>query len=126
MGISNWWDGILHPGTKKIVVSKGWCTPARDTVLTAMKNYGVKVLDYEEEVIEWPGVGPVRIDARVRVKDEQAVWAEYLLLRTGKLRLRSKPLNQRNREWAERHGGQMPPAWEIAAGRWREKGCKSG
>lgn len=122
------YDRLLHPGTKTIVVSKGWCTPARDMILTAFQPYGVKALDLSEKEISLPIVGsnPIRIDARVIVSSKQAVWAEYLLLRSENFKLRSRPQNQRNAEWAARHNGRMPSAWDEAQGKWRDSKCKKG
>lgn len=116
-----------YAGTREIVVSKGWCTPARPIVEGTLRTYGVVIVDYSETIEELPIVGPFRISARVRVRKTQAEWAEYNLLRTGKLKLRSRPVNQRNREWARRHRGKMPRPWAEYTGQWREGGkCAKG
>lgn len=113
------------PDTVEIAVSKGWCTPARDTILTALAPYGIVVHDIGEDLIPDPE-HPAYIDAYVRVNPQAAEWAEYILLRTGKLGLLSTPINPRNLQWAAQHDGKMPTPWRMLKGeRWIESGCSS-
>ena len=114
------------PGTRRIVVSKGYCTPARPLVEKTLTGYGVGILEISETTRDLPIVGPIKQVAVVTVGSAQAAWAEYLLLRTGKLSLESQPQNRRNAEWAARHRGKMPPQWQIATGQWRDGKCAGG
>lgn len=118
-----WINNIRFPGTREIIITKGWCIPARGPVLTALNPYGVDVVDVSEEIIsDWSG-NALYIEARIRVREPQAAWAEYLLLRSGKFILISAPINRRNREWARRHNGVMPTPWSLNAQPWIESGC---
>ena len=136
--------------TRTITVAKPFCTPARDIVMTALNGYGVKVYDYSERVIpvsladfarrmkierktfenlQYGSMAPVflpmAIHAEVTVSEKAAAWAEYLLLRTGKLYVPGKYVNRRNEEWAAKHGGRMPPAWQEGKP-WIEQSCSEG
>lgn len=143
-------DAKPGPRTQTITVAKPYCSPARNITTGALQPYGVKVHAIDErtekaelrgflrrmkvEARTWdnlkfgPGAViwlPMAIVAEVRVNEAAAAWAEYLLLRTGKLYVPGKYVNPRNAEWAARHGGQMPPAW--AEGRpWIETSCSEG
>lgn len=72
-----------------------------------------------------PSALPVATVARVTVSEKAAAWAEYLLLRTGKLYVPGAYVNKRNEQWAARHGGQMPPAWDKGQP-WIESSCSAG
>lgn len=112
--------------TKTIVVAKPICTPARDEIIQIFKHYGVKVHDLKQiiEMIEFEGKTiPGLYKASVTVTSKQAEWAEYLLLRSHKFMLWSKPLNKRNLEWASRHK-LMPPSWNGKP--LIERNCKEG
>lgn len=135
------------PARKTITVAKPYCSPARDIVMTALSPYGVKVYGYTEvvkmispryalknlqvkaDVIEsvtrFLDPLPTATVADVVVSEEAAVWAEYLLLRTGKLYRIGAYQDPRNGAWAARHGGRMPPAWEKGQP-WIEKSCTAG
>ena len=114
-------DNMSHPGTTEIAVAKAWCTPARDVILTALQPYGVVIHAVGETLL--PNTETPRwIEAYVRVNANAAEWAEYLLLRSSKFRLISKPLNRKNREWARRHNGVMPTPWDTGEP-WAESGC---
>jgi len=54
---------------------------------------------------------PMAQIAKVVVSAKAAAWAEYLLLRTGKLYVVGSYQNPRNEAWARQHGGTMPTAW---------------
>lgn len=101
------------PKTETIVVAKPVCTPARPDVERIFTQYGVKLLAYQEttKMVEFLGKQvPGLYIATIKVSNKQAVWAEYLLLRSQKFMLWSKPKNERNLEWASKHK-QMPPSW---------------
>lgn len=112
--------------TQTIVVAKPMCIPARTEVTKIFDQYGVKILnmkqsiqmvDFEDKKI--PGLWL----AKVTVSAKQAEWAEYLLLRSHKFMLWSKPLNAKNLEWADRHN-VMPQSWNGKP--LIEKNCKEG
>jgi len=62
---------------------------------------------------------------QVTVNEAAAGWAEYLLLRTGLLYVPGKYVNERNEQWAEKHGGAMPPTWGNDQP-WIELSCGDG
>ena len=103
--------------TTRIVVAAGLCTPARVLVDRALAPYGVRY----EATTSWMETGDGQITTQtdqaaidlcaVLVSNQAARWAEYLLLRTGKLRLVSRPIDARNERWALRHRGNMPQPW---------------
>ena len=127
--------------TRTITVAKPYCAPCRGIVMTALQNYGVRVHGYEERAqtvsarqafqvskmpsTETPTHLPVAQVARVTVSEKQAAWAEYLLLRTGKLHVIGDYVNRRNEAWAARHGGRMPVAWQEGKP-WIERSCSEG
>lgn len=99
---------------KKIVVAQGACAPIRNTITGTLRPYGVqhRVIAWQDhEALAWAQV------ASVHVSDRAAKWAEYLLLRSGRYRLVSKPLDPRNERWAVQWNGRMPQPWV-------EAGCK--
>lgn len=101
-------------GNKTIVVAKAVCLPARHPITEICKQYGIKILGYSEknETIKLAGYGevPHLQLSKITVSAKQAVWCEYLLLRSKKFFLYSQPLNARNKEWAEKHSA-MPESW---------------
>lgn len=109
--------------TQRIIVAAGLCTPARNHVRTALEPYGVqfKATSYWETL---DGKLATKADdaaidiCEVIVPDAQARWAEYLLLRSGKLQLASRPIDPRNAQWALRHRGNMPRPWVQAGCTW--------
>ena len=109
--------------TTKIVVAAAMCTPTRVHVKNALQPYGVKHRVVGEFLGDYSGAwvqdaaGAYLMVAEVEVNDQAAKWAEYLLLRSGKLQLVSTPLDERNRKWALRWRGRMPRPWI-------ETGCK--
>lgn len=114
--------------TRTIVVAKPYCSPARNAVLTALQPYGVvirRLTDYIDYADFNGREVPIAEMARVTVNEQAAVWAEYLLLRSGKLEIRSPYLDPRNQQWAKRHAGAMPPRW-VDGKPWIERGCKDG
>ncbi len=114
------------PKTETIVVAKPVCTPARQDIEQIFSQYGVKLLSYKEttKLVEFNyKMVPGLYIATVEVSAKQAVWAEYLLLRSQKFMLWSKPKNERNLEWATKHK-QMPPSWNGKP--LIEVGCKEG
>lgn len=121
-----WVDGLFNPGTELIRVAKPWCTPARPVALSALQPYHVAILSFDERIVRDLDGNNLFIEASIRVKREQAEWAEYLLLRTNRFQLVSRPINPKNKRWAARYAGRMPTPWDIATGRaqpWREPGC---
>lgn len=114
------------PKKETIVVAKPVCTPARQDIEQIFSQYGVKLLSYKETTknVEFNyKMVPGLYIATVEVSAKQAVWAEYLLLRSQKFMLWSKPKNERNLEWATKHK-QMPPSWNGKP--LIEVGCKEG
>lgn len=131
--------------TRTITVSKPYCSPARNIITSTFDRYGVKIFDLKEKVEgvglhqiiqqrnldpstfdnDMPKVLPVAQVARVTVSEKQAVWAEYLLLRTGKLSIVGQYQNRRNEQWAKQHRGRMPPAWQDGQP-WIERSCSDG
>lgn len=131
--------------TRTITVSKPYCSPARSIITSTFQRYGVKIFDLKEKVVS-TSLGkaiaqrkldasafddyarktlPVAQLAQVTVSEKQAVWAEYLMLRTGKLHIVGGYQNRRNEQWAKQYGGRMPPAWQDGQP-WIEKSCKEG
>lgn len=112
--------------TTTIQVSRGLCSPMRDDVLTALKPFGVRILEFDcwgEGHHYLPVPDGARVQdggeigkwakkhiAHVTVSDAQAAWAERLLWQSGKVWLDRVwrtdnptvsigPLN-RNLEWS--------------------------
>ena len=136
--------------TRVITVAKPFCAPARGIITGAFQPYGVKVYDIAEtpmkisvldfarrmrvEAKTWENLRygplaalflPLATVAKIRVNESAAAWAEYLLLRTGKLYVPGQYVNRRNEQWAARHGGQMPAAWRDGKP-WVEASCSEG
>jgi len=140
-------DLRLGPGKRTITVAKPYCMPARGIVLSALQPYGVKIHAISETVktvgvkaaLRQYGIDDTAFDnaerttsplptaqvCRVVVNEQAAAWVEYLLLRTRKLYIVGQYVDNRNLAWAQRHGGQMPPAWGEGKP-WIETGCKAG
>jgi hypothetical protein len=107
-------------GYESITVAKPYCIPARQQITGIFKEYGVKSYGIKEH-IEYKNKIPALHVATVKVSSKQAVWAEYLLLRSKKFLLWSTPKNRKNLEWARKHKA-MPQSWNGKP--LREKGCK--
>jgi len=123
-------DELRHgTRTRTITVAKAYCTPARNIITGALQPYGVRIYGYREYArftsprawLRAQGITgdepqaqqlPMATFADVTVSERAAAWAEYLLLRTGKLYVPGQYVNRRNQTWAERHGGKMPPQWD--------------
>lgn len=124
-GIGRRWRDRQYPGTTEINVVKGYCTPARMHITAIAEQYHIEIIDQAETPMG-PPEAPSHVDAYVRVKDNQAGWMEYLLLRSQIFDVTSPLVNPRNAEWAGQHRGKMPTAWDTLKGeRWIEKGCTS-
>lgn len=139
--------GELRHGTRTrtITVAKPYCSPARHIVTGALEPYGVKIYGFSEaarmanpldlirgsaaitmsRVKDIPAMLPISQVAHVTVSESAAGWAEYLLLRTGKLYRVGGYINRRNAAWAAQHGGTMPPAWNEGKP-WIESSCSQG
>lgn len=144
--ISDTFDELrIGEPTRTLRVAKPFCSPARHIVTGALQPYGVKILDYQEKV-RTAGVrgmlkqmyldddsfdGDIKVPlpmaqvAKVEVSEKAAAWAEYLLLRTGKLYVVGDYVNKRNEAWARQHGGTMPAAWNDGKPM-IETSCKAG
>ena len=138
-------DLRISEQTRTLTVAKPFCSPARHIVTGALDPYGVKVYEYQEKartagvrgmmrqmgLIEDSFDGDVRVRvpmaqvAKVEVSAKAAAWAEYLLLRTGKLYVVGDYVNKRNEAWAKQHGGVMPTAWHEGKPM-IETSCKAG
>lgn len=141
--------GSLRHGTetRTLTVAKPYCSPARHIITGTLDQYGVRIYGYSEQVRTLSPAQalknlrvkasvmesatrimdplPTAQVAQVTVSANAAAWAEYLLLRTGKLYCPNGYVARRNAEWAKRHGGQMPPAWKDGKP-WIERSCKEG
>lgn len=117
--------------SKTINVAWGLCAPMRPQhVLPLLEPYHVRI-ERLEMYRESTHTG-----ALVTVSDAAAKWTEYLLCRSGKFSLLSKPLEPRNIQWAEKWQtipiqrgcnahkmegtvrgtmGQMPATWDDKA-----------
>lgn len=135
------------PRLRTITVAKPYCSPARQIITGALQPYGVKMYRYNEAVkmvgpreairgllVSSGDLGetlsamdplPSAQVAEVTVSEKAAAWAEYLMLRTGKIYVVGRYVNKRNAEWASCHGGQMPPRWNKDQP-WIEKSCSDG
>lgn len=131
--------------TRTLTVAKPFCSPARHIVTGALQPYGVKILNYAETIktagvrgmIKQMGLSEDSFDgntkvalpmaqvAKVEVSAKAAAWAEYLLLRTGRLYVVGDYVNKRNEAWAKQHGGVMPTAWHEGKPM-IETSCKAG
>lgn len=145
--VRNIFDG---EDTVTLTVAKPYCMPARSIIRNALEPYHVKIfrisetthrislsdwgrrMEIENRTMENLKYGPaavmwlpIAIVARVTVRRKAAAWAEYLMLRTGKLYVRGEYFEPRNAEWARKHGGKMPPKWDEGEP-WIEKGCSDG
>jgi hypothetical protein len=106
--------------TTKIVVAAAMCTPARVYVTAALQPYGVQYTFGGQFWGDYAGAfvrsmeGAYLGVCEVFVRDQAAKWAEYLLLRSGKLQLVGKPLDERNAQWALQWHGAMPRPWVEA------------
>lgn len=130
--------------TRTITVARPYCTPCRGFVVTALQPYGVVIHGYSEQLrtanpldvikvngkmpntaFDYSRPLPIAQVAKVTVSEAAAVWAEYLLMRHGKLSVVPPYQNAKNQAWAARHGGQMPPQWNKGEP-WIEKSCTDG
>ncbi len=97
-----------------ISVAKGLCSPARQAITGTLKPYGVvvhNVREYRDDTLS-----QYMNCAEVTVNSQAAGWVEYLLLRSGRFQLLSKPVNPGNEKWALKWDRKMPKPWI-------EKGC---
>jgi hypothetical protein len=105
--------------TRTLTVAKPFCSPARHIVTGALQPYGVKILNYAETIktagvrgmIKQMGLSEDSFDgntkvalpmaqvAKVEVSAKAAAWAEYLLLRTGRLYVVGDYVNRRLKRW---------------------------
>ncbi len=140
-------NGLWHgQNVRTLTIAKPYCTPARNLITATFQQYGVRIFDYDEQTkkmnplqavknlkVKANGIEnitrlspfPLAQIAKITVSEKQAAWAEYLLLRTGKLYCPNGYVNKRNAAWAAQHGGQMPPAWANNKP-WIEKSCSEG
>ena len=113
----------------KIIVSQGMCSPIRPQVMTALKPYGFNPLHVEAYAQSDDGQrakdGAVLIGndrplcnvAEITVSDAAARWCEYVLLRSHKFQLMSRPLDTRNETWAAK--------WNTLPRAWTQAGCST-
>ncbi|MGE3487943.1 MAG: hypothetical protein AB7L09_24750 [Nitrospira sp.] len=145
--------GTIRHGapTTTLHIAKPYCMPSRPIITKALQPYGVKVWGIHEQVhkislrdclrrmrvelrtfdnLKFGPAGviwlPAAWHAEVVVNEAAAAWAEYLLLRTGKLYVPGAYQNPRNQQWAAQHGGKMPPAWKDGKAPWIETNCGDG
>jgi len=120
--------GSSPQGTHTFIVHKPCCTPARDTIYTALEPRGVEIVRYRETMV-YAGdpPKPSAQEARVVVRASQANWVEYLMERTRRLHIVDGRIDVRNAEWAAKYQGKLPTPW-IEAGcheakaAWERKG----
>lgn len=117
----------------EIVVAKPVCAPMRSVITGALDPYGVVYrVSFHYAVrpinpsklpkgeVERKGGLVTCYVARIQVKEQAAVWAEYLLLRTHRLMLLSAPKHPRNVKWVAKFDlNDMPKPWV-------EPGCTEG
>jgi hypothetical protein len=112
--------------TRTIVVAQGMCSPIRNQVLTLLNPYGVVIHGLDTYSISSRGRGAdgatyakgqyVQANvAELTVSDQAAKWVEYLICRSKKFRLMTKPLDARNQIWAEK--------WDTLPKKWQQNGC---
>lgn len=110
-------------GKTDITVAVGYCTPIRHQVLTALEPYKVVVHhldawgeydDRDGKVSDDDKMAHKHI-AKITVNTRAAEWVEYLLLRTKRYALVSKPINPQNEVWAAK--------WQTMPRGWRQVGC---
>ncbi len=145
-------EAFQDVGTSKTVlnIAKPFCLPARGIIEPLFAKYGVKLYDIKEKTLlispldfvrrmkielrNWENLKfgpaalmwlPMALQAKVTVKTSQARWAEYLMIRTGRLYVPGRYFDQRNQAWAEKHNGNLPPAWHDKKP-WIERSCKEG
>jgi len=143
-------DAFSNEDKVTLTVAKPYCMPARSIIRNALEPYKVKIfkitetthkislsdwgrrMEVEARTLENLKYGPAAvmwlptaIVAKVTVRRKAAAWAEYLMLRTGKLYVPGEYFEPRNAEWARKHGGKMPPQWDEGEP-WIEKGCSEG
>lgn len=128
--------------TRTITVARPYCTPCRGFVMTALQPYGVKIHGFTENTkvaspldvlgrkipnaaFDYSRALPIAQVATITVSGEAAAWAEYLLMRGGKLYVIPPFINRNNQAWADKHGGHLPPAWKDGKP-WIEASCKDG
>ena len=133
--------GEVHTFT----VQKPFCCGPRQLIIQALQPYGVKIvsLGHDERVnisikdyaqlakielkrMENLRYGPMAVmwlpmamQCTVTVRKSQAEWAEYLIERSKRMCVVKGGINSKNRDWANRHDGQMPRPWV-------EKSCSEG
>lgn len=141
-------DGRTYRDLHRFKVQKPYCAPARTLIFQALEEYGVKIFGYQErttlkslgdaaklmdiemetnENLQYGAMAaiylPMAIEATFCVPNQQAGWAEYLLERTGRLAVVAGKVDARNRSWAGRHAGIMPPHGDRP---WIESSCSDG
>ena len=97
---------------KTITVAKGLCSPARSAIMKTLTPYGIKI----HGISEYDGgeLKQYMQCADVTVNDRAAAWVEYLLMRSGRFQLLSKPIDARNEQWALKWDKRMPQPWVEA------------
>jgi hypothetical protein len=127
-------------------VQKPFCCPCSPKIKQALTPYGVKIIKIGEDKLCFVSVKdfsqmmriefkrfdnlrygpgmlfaslPIAMQCTVTVYKSQAEWAEYLIERTKRICVISGGINSKNRDWANKHNGNMPKPWV-------EKSCESG
>ena len=124
--IKDWLEDLAKPGTETIKVAVGYCTPARVKITGVLKPYHIKVHCIDQKLHHDADGFATHYTATIRVNSKAAAWAEYVLLRSGKFELLSRPKNRKNAEWAAQYGGRMPTPWDVLSGRakpWLDPEC---
>lgn len=117
-------DLFSDPNYITLTVAKPLCTPARKAITGIFSHYGVKEFGIKSKthIVKHKGEDKPAIQiVQVKVSKKQAVWAEYLLLRSKQFILWGKAQNKRNADWASNHKA-MPEAWNGKP--FIEKGCE--
>lgn len=131
--------------THTFTVQKPFCCEPRQLVMQALEPYGVKIISLGEDhqvnisVKDYAQLAkielkrmenlrygpmavmflPMAMACDVTVRKSQAEWAEYLIERSKRMCVVKGGINSKNRDWANRHDGQMPRPWV-------EKSCSEG
>lgn len=115
--------------SRTIIVANGMCAAIRPQVLTALKPYGFNPLHVESYAQTEDGrraedgatlIGndrPLCNVAEVTVSSAAARWCEYVLLRSKRFSLMSRPLDERNEVWAAK--------WNTLPRAWSQAGCST-
>jgi len=121
-------ETLFRPDTETIAVATAICTATRTKITGVLSPYHVRHEISHEYIVRDTSTGfPLYGVATIRVKrGKVAIWAEYLLLRSGKFIVTSRPKHPKNAAWAKKHDGLLPTPWDARSEKSAmvEKKCK--